>query len=169
MYVCVCVSVCLLGRLIVDCVAASVLLFSPITVSSSNAAPVITIFGLGINSLSVRAVRFEPAKTCSVLTANATPGTVAGVGIVNSGVDESAIFVVQSSAFAPGSYAVCVDYLSNPVNGSFVKVGLSQQLLIGELLKFVCTCVALGSLVLVFACIDVCSVVEFVFACDGVE
>ena len=106
--------------------------FSPVTLLNSNSAPQVTITGLGLDVYSVRAVRYEPAATCTSKTANATVGTVNGMVIAAvNGSNQTMVTVAQNTTIPPGSYSVCVDFVANNVNGSFVKVG-SSQLLIGE-------------------------------------
>ena len=120
MFVCVCVCVH----------AASVTSFLPVTVLATNAAPVVTISGLGLDVPSVRAVRFEPSATCTLLAASPTFGTVNGANIAAGGVSQFAITVTQNATFAPAAYSVCIDYVANASGGAFAKVG-SVQLLVG--------------------------------------
>ena len=106
--------------------------FSPITFTTSNSAPQLTITGLGLDLPSVRAVRFEPAPTCTPTSVNASVGTVNGIVIAAvNGSSQTMVTVTQSATIPAGSYSVCVDYVANPVSGLFSNVG-SVQLLIGE-------------------------------------
>ena len=80
----------------------------------------------------MRAVRFEPAFSCTATIVNATVGTVDGVVIAAvSGSGQTVITVTQNSTIPAGSYSVCIDYVANSLSGAFVAVG-SVQLLIGE-------------------------------------
>ena len=126
--------------------AASASSFSPVTVLATNGSPVITISGLGLDVVSVRAVRFEPAATCTATTVNATSGTVSGGLLANvGGSNETLLSVTLNATIPAGSYSVCMDLIANAVGGAYAKVGSSQLLigLCGCMCICVCVCVCL--------------------------
>ena len=112
--------------------AASVVSFSPLVLPINITNGQVTITGLGLDVVSVRAVRFEPALNCTTTVANATVGTVNGTLVANvAGSGQTMLTVTQNATIAPGAYSVCVDFTGNPVSGLFVNVG-QTQLSIGE-------------------------------------
>ena len=109
------------------------------TLLPSTVPVVLTILGVGLDIISVRAVRFEPASTCSLLTSNPTPGTVNSTVLANvSGSNHTMITVTDLSTLGSASYSVCVDFAANPPVGSFLKVGSAQFLVREYLLHIFC-------------------------------
>ena len=111
--------------------AASVVSFSPTTISAIQSSPQITITGLGLDVTSIRAVRFEPSSVCSSLTANPSAGTVNGTNIAAvNGSNQTLVIVTQASALPPGSYSVCIDLVANNAFGAYTNIG-SGPLFVG--------------------------------------
>ena len=97
--------------------------FSPTVITYVTNATVFSVTGLGLSTTSVRAVRFEPASSCTSATVGATSGTIVGGPVATSGTLSQVVTTSQTAYFAPGSYAVCIDYNANPLTGGYLKVG----------------------------------------------
>lgn len=92
----------------------------------------VRITGIALDATdSVRAVRFEPAASCSVTTAGSVMGTVTASGNMTRDSSASELTVyVGGTGLAPQVYAVCIDYLANSAAGAFERVG-NSTLLVG--------------------------------------